>query len=70
MPRGATELARSKGAHFSESDTIKAVIHAWLAWQQEPGKPYRLAMRAKYFRHDAAIAARFVDWFKALYGLA
>ena len=66
----STELARSKGVVFSGPDTVKAVIHAWLAWQKEPGKPYGLAMRAEYFRHDSATAAQFVGWFKALYHLA
>ena len=66
----STDLAKSKGAAFTGPDRIKAIIHAWLAWQEEPGKPYGLAMKAKYFRHDSLTAAVFVEWFKALYRLA
>ncbi len=66
----STQLAKDKGALFSELDGIKAIIHAWLAWQEEPGKPYGLAMKATYFRHDSPTAAVFVQWFKVLYRLA
>jgi hypothetical protein len=65
----STDLAKGKGAEFTDRDKIKAIIHAWLAWQEEPGKPYGLAMRAKYFRHDSPTAAVFVAWFKSLYRL-
>jgi hypothetical protein len=44
-------------------------VYSWLAWQDEPGKPYGLAMKARYFQHDSPTAARFVAWFKALYRL-
>ena len=60
-------LARCYGAVFTENDRIKAIIHTWLAWQKEPGLPYGLAMRAKFFRHDSKAANAFVQWFKNLY---
>ena len=65
----ATGEAKACGAVFSDTDRIKAVIHAWLAWQEEPGKPFGVAIKAKYFRHDSPTAAVFVKWFKALYQL-
>ncbi len=68
--RKATAEARDLGAAFSEPDVIKAEVHSWLAWQGEPGKPYGQAMMARYFQRDAAVAARFVAWFRRLYGLA
>lgn len=66
----ATNTARELGARFSEADHIKATIHAWLAWQEEPGRPYGTAIRARYFRHDSPAAVAFVAWFKRLYGIA
>ncbi len=66
----STQLAKEKGAAFSEIDKIKAIIHAWLAWQKEPGLPYGLAVKAKYFRHDSPTAAVFVEWFKTLYRIS
>lgn len=67
--QASTEYARTLGATFSIPDTIKAVVHSWLAWQDEPGKPYGQAVQARYFQHDSAVAAKFVAWFKALYRL-
>lgn len=65
--RQATKEARMLGAEFREPDTKKAVIHSWLAWQRVPGLPYGTALRARYFRHDTAVADSFVDWFQRLY---
>ena len=33
---------------FSLNDEPKAVIHTWLAWQKEPGRPYGTAITARY----------------------
>lgn len=38
-------------------------MHAWLAWQEEPGKPFGIALKAGYFDHQSPAADRFVDWF-------
>ena len=65
----ATNIATELGAEFPDVDHIKAVLHTWLAWQQEPGRPYGTAIRAKYFRHDSPAAVAFVAWFKRLYGI-
>lgn len=65
----STDQAKALGAKFSEPDTIKAVIHSWLAWQEEPGKPFGVAIKARYFQHNSPAADRFVAWFKKLYGL-
>lgn len=65
--RKATGEARTLGAEFGEGDTQKAVIHAWLAWQREPGLPYGTAIRARYFTNDTPAADNFVSWFRRLY---
>ncbi|MGO9469823.1 MAG: DUF3226 domain-containing protein [Isosphaeraceae bacterium] len=67
--RSSTDEARNHGASFSEPDMIKAIIHAWLAWQKEPGLPYGTAIKARYFKHDSPTAGTFVKWFKSLYQL-
>jgi hypothetical protein len=66
----STEAAKRLGAKFTDPDQAKAVLHAWLAWQEEPGLPYGTAIRAKYFRHDSPAALAFVAWFRKLYGIA
>lgn len=63
----ASKHAKTLGAKFSEPDQIKAIIYAWLAWQEEPGKPLGLAMKARYFQHDSPVAKAFVGWFQDLY---
>ena len=51
----STENARTHGARYPDAagETMKAVLHTWLAWQEEPGLPYGTAIRARYFRHDS-----------------
>ena len=66
----ATSTAKELGAEFSKPDTEKAVLHTWLAWQKEPGKPYGLALTHKFFGHDSHAANTFVAWFKRLYDIA
>ena len=65
----STRQARQIDARFSEPDEEKAVIHCWLAWQEEPGRPYGTAIRARYFTHDSPAVSAFVSWFKRLYSI-
>lgn len=65
----STDVAKAKGATFTDNDRIKAILHAWLAWQQQPGRPFGTAINAKFFEHDSAVALRFVAWFKQLFRL-
>ena len=63
----STDLAKGRGAPFPDSKRRKAVLHAWLAWQESPGLPYGSAIRARYFRHDSPDALAFVEWFKSVF---
>jgi hypothetical protein len=64
----ATGKAKGLGAAFAEVDHRKAIIHAWLAWQSNPGCPYGTAITAQFFAHDADLAMRFVQWYVRLFG--
>src|SRR5207253_6469977 len=66
----ATDTASQLGARFPAVHRLKAVLHAWLAWQEVPGKPYGTAIKAQYFRHDTPAALKFVEWFKSLYRIS
>jgi hypothetical protein len=68
--RTATDQARTLDARFPSQDRTKAELHCWLAWQEEPGRPFGTALKAHFFRHDSEVAIRFVNWFKALFRLA
>ena len=66
--REATRRAKTDhGASYSDGDVRKAILHAWLAWQQEPGLPYGTAIKARYFRHDSPVAESFVSWFRRVF---
>jgi hypothetical protein len=51
-----------KEAHFS-----KALIHTYLAWQDEPGKPLGQSITAHSLKPDTDNAKKFIDWLKRLF---
>jgi hypothetical protein len=53
--------------HFSKLAEPKAIIHTWLAWQEEPGKPLGTAITAKFLDPKVAQADVLVAWLKRLY---
>lgn len=63
----STNHAKLLGATFPDAKTGKAVLHAWLAWQDNPGRPYGTAIKSGYLRHDSEAAVRFVVWFRRLF---
>jgi len=52
---------------FKEQDRRKALIHTWLAWQEEPGKPLGQALTARYFDAEAPHALIFINWVRQLF---
>jgi len=52
---------------FAEKDIIKAQVHTFLAWQDEPGRPMGESITRRYFQIDAPEALSFVDWIHRLY---
>ena len=63
----STKHAKILCAGFADNDADKAVLHTWLAWQEEPGRPYGTAIRARYFRDDSPAAQSFVAWFRTVF---
>ncbi|CAN5213568.1 hypothetical protein BH09BAC4_BH09BAC4_16860 [soil metagenome] len=47
----------------------KALIHTWLAWQEEPGKPMGTAIAATYLDHNSELCLRFVNWLNRLFNV-
>lgn len=47
--------------------TEKAEIHTFLAWQEEPGKPFGQAITAKYLQADKPQCQVFVEWLNNLF---
>ncbi len=52
---------------FSQLDQPKAVIHTWLAWQKEPGKPLGTAITAKFLDPNVAQVDVLVAWLRDLF---
>lgn len=65
----ATDTAKEKGARFKDTYHKKAVIHAWLAWQEEPGQPFGTAITKRYLRADRPAGQKFARWFMKLFQL-
>lgn len=52
-----------------ETRRQKALLHTWLAWQKEPGRPFGIAMQAGYLNPIAPAASLFLDWMKRTFQL-
>jgi hypothetical protein len=55
---------------FSNGDFIKAHIHTWLAWQEEPGKPMGQAITKRYLDADALHAQSLMFWLRRLFEIS
>ena len=64
----STRAAKELGAQFRDVDAPKAVLRAWLAWQRQPGLPYGTAIKAGFIGSEIEVAARFVGWFRRVFG--
>lgn len=62
------EQAQEEGATtFKALDMSKAIIHTYLSWQDEPGRPLGQAITKQALRPSTEIAIRFTDWLKLLF---
>jgi hypothetical protein len=55
---------------FKPQSLIKAHVHTWLAWQEEPGTPMGQAITKHYLNANAAAAVLLLDWLKRLFDLS
>jgi hypothetical protein len=62
-----TEAQVKKVTTFKPLDISKAVIHTYLAWQDEPGRPMGQAITKQALRPDTDIARRFTNWLTCLF---
>lgn len=52
---------------FGPLAVSKAVIHTWLAWQKEPGKPLGTAITARYLDPGVPEVGILVSWLNRLF---
>jgi hypothetical protein len=52
---------------FQSQHRSKALIHTWLSWQEEPGRPFGMAITAKYLSASPSQERVLIDWLNALF---
>lgn len=52
---------------FRQSERKKALLHTWLAWQKQPGRPYGTAIAGGTLDSTAGQAPDFVQWLSNLF---
>jgi hypothetical protein len=52
---------------YSAIHKSKAVIHTWLAWQENPGTPMGLSITKRYLSANDATCRVFIQWLEALF---
>ena len=52
---------------FRKIDMEKALVHTWLAWQANPGRPYGTAVAAGFLDHNVPEVDAFVSWLNRLF---
>ena len=61
--------ARDIGAPLKCSQTTKAELHTWLAWQDEPGRQLHEAVNYRMLDAKNSNSASFARWFRQLFEL-
>jgi len=61
------EIEQSGLRRHTGAERPKVVVHTWLAWQEESGRPLGQAVAHGYLRHDAPLALTFVAWLQRLF---
>lgn len=54
---------------YKSIHTSKALIHTWLAWQEDPGTPMGLAITKTYLDYNTVLCQRFAKWLDSLFNL-
>ena len=63
----ATRAASDLGARFPERDLPKARMHAWLAWQLHPGRPFGIAVQAGFLSRESELSRSLIAWLTRLF---
>ncbi len=68
MAEHCIDIAKEKGVTtFKSVHHSKAVLHTWLAWQDEPGRPLGQAITTNVLKHDSPSARDFIHWLQILF---
>jgi hypothetical protein len=64
--QGSVDAIPEGEQRFKDLGKPKAVIHTWLAWQKEPGKPLGTAITAEFLDPSVAEVDVLVSWLRNL----
>ncbi len=64
------DLKQQPGWRVNPKDTQKALIHTYLAWQENPGRPFGTALKTGYLDSTRPAALLFLDWVQRTFQLA
>ena len=62
VDQSLTEIETAGLNNYPLNQHSKALIHTWLAWQEDPGTPLGLSITKRYLTTDEATCIRFVEW--------
>ncbi|GAB4032068.1 DUF3226 domain-containing protein [Spirosoma jeollabukense] len=62
-----TKIETDRLNKYKTIHSSKALIHTWLAWQEEPGTPMGLSITKTYLKHNSELCQRFIVWLDALF---
>lgn len=67
--RECVDAIPTPGRPFAANRLPKVYLHTWLAWQEEPGLPFGLAIAKSYLNPDSQTAQQFIQWLRRLFSL-
>ena len=60
---------KRKGANIRKNHAIKAEVHTWLAWQENPGRQLHQAVNERILDPQKEASQQFVKMFRSLFKL-
>ena len=69
MAEDVLQKVIEKDRRFRDTYQMKAQLHTWLAWQEQPGTPLGLAITNRYLDANAPHAQKLMDWIRQLFNL-
>jgi hypothetical protein len=69
MAEDVLQKVIEKDCRFRDTYQMKARLHTWLAWQEQPGTPLGLAITNRYLDANAPHAQQLMDWIRQLFDL-
>ena len=55
------QLEKEDFCKFKAAKRQKALVHTWLAWQEEPGNPFGIALESRYLNANAPVVEPFLE---------